>query len=68
MTIGELVRQLQTMDQDMLVVQTRYGNNRGDIYYETFDGWWPQYATVARSNDHEGIYREAVEGEEALTI
>ncbi len=68
MTIGEFVKILQTMDQDMLVVQTRYGNNRGDIYYETFDGWWPQYATVARSNDHEGIYREAVEGEEALTI
>jgi hypothetical protein len=67
MTIGELVRQLQAMDQDMLVVQTRYAN-RHDIYYETFDGWWPQYATVARSNDHEGIYREAVEGEEALTI
>lgn len=67
MTIGEFIKVLQTMDQDMLVLQTRHTNNY-QFYYETFDGWWPQFATVARSADDEGIYKEAQEGEEALTI
>lgn len=69
MTIREFIRHLEVMDQDMMVLQTRRtGAGNHNVYYETFDGWWPQFVTVARSDAHEGIYREAVSGEEALTI
>lgn len=67
MTIREFIERLQAMDQDMQVLQRRQFGLAAP-YYESFDGWLPQYVTVARSEMHSHIYREARGGEEVLTI
>ena len=67
MTVGEYILRLQELDPNMLVLETRF-NGSSPPYYVTLDGWWPQFMTVARLEGREGIYHEAVKGEEALTI
>jgi len=63
MTIREFIAHLQVMDQDALVVRSRYEGN-GYYRYEGFDGWWPRFDLLVSNGYDNDTYREASEGQE----
>ena len=67
MTINEMIERLKQFDGDMQIVRTQFDGR--EFFYSSFDGWWPQLATV-KSYGIEGEYKETDdnEGEEVLTI
>ena len=66
MTIRELIAQLKTMDQDMMVVKARWQPNWNEYNYETMDGHWFQTALIRPSSNvsYDGRYYEADESHE----
>mgnify|MGYP003341662570 CR=1 FL=1 len=66
MTIRELIAQLKTMDQDMMVVKARWQPNWNEYHYETMDGHWFQTTLIRPSSNvaNEGRYYEASEQDE----
>lgn len=63
MKIRDLIAQLKTMDQDMMVVKARWQANWNEYEYETFDGHWFQTALIRPSDNvsNNGRYFEASE-------
>lgn len=66
MKIRDLIRQLQTMDQDMMVVKARWQPNWNHYEYDTMDGHWFQTHLIRPSDNvsNTGRYYEAEQDHE----